>query len=241
MSLSLSKYLERQKFDPLCSGLILLTMDADWSPDFVLKEILNMIPEGVSITLFATNPSPVLGLFQERVHEIGAHPNFLPGSSHGANSDEVLIYMRHCFPGAKGLRSHSLFQSSPIQYKIAMAGFRYDCNLLLYMQDYVRPFRDWYGLIRIPYVWEDNVCLRMNNCYDTEYWLKQLSGPGLKIMNFHPLLITLNVNSTEAENYKALKQTYTDLREVPEEEFDSYRNAGKGIGTLFRELISRLA
>jgi len=239
--MNILKYLNKEEFNPLQKGPILFTMDADWSPDFILEEVLNMIPKGIYITLFATNPSPVLDLFQERGHEIGAHPNFLPGSSHGEDSDEVLRCMRNYFPKAKGLRSHSLLQSSPIQNKISMAGFSYDCNLLLYMQNYIQPYQDWYGIIRVPYVWEDNVCLQANKGYDTEYWLKQLSGPGLKIMNFYPLLITLNVNSSEAENYRALKHTYTDLRNVPEEGFNSYRNAGKGIGTLFRELISRLA
>ena len=241
MSLCILEYLDYAKFDSLCPGPVLITMDADWAPDFVLEEVLKAIPKGFHITFFATNPSPVLDDFGQAGHEIGAHPNFLPGSTHGKSPEEILARMRRHFPNAKGLRSHCLYQSSPLQEKIAQARFYYDCNQLLYMQNYLQPYRDWYGLFRVPYSWEDNVCCNVDRNFEPEYWLDKLSGPGLKILNFHPVLIALNVDSTPAQNYVDLKRAYPDLLDVPKRNFDGFRNTGEGIGSLFRGLIARLS
>ena len=92
-----------------------LTIDIDWAPDFAIKKLADaLIRHKVKCTWFVTHESPAIKELRNHsdLFELGIHPNFFPGSTHGNNEKEVLDYMVSIVPGAKTVRSHALLQSS---------------------------------------------------------------------------------------------------------------------------------
>ena len=71
----------------------IITFDIDWAPDFMIQNIMDQLEAaGVKSTWFITNDTPALERMRQfpDLYELGIHPNFLPGSSHGSSVDEVL-------------------------------------------------------------------------------------------------------------------------------------------------------
>ena len=75
-------------------------------------------------------------------------------------------------------------------------GFTHDANLLIPAQSGIElaPFKNWGGLIRTPYFWEEDVhCLFLEEGREHNWDpSKFLDAPGLKIFNFHPIHVFLN-------------------------------------------------
>ena len=74
-----------------------LTFDVDWAPDFVIETVSDiLISRSVKCTWFVTNHSPAVEklFFQKDLFELGLHPNFLPGSTHGATEKDVMQHMK---------------------------------------------------------------------------------------------------------------------------------------------------
>ena len=59
-------------------------------------------------------------------------------------------------------------------------------------------------------------------------------SPGLKVFDFHPIHIFLNTRSQE--HYSDCKKYYHEPREL-----EKRRHKGRGIGTLFEELLSLIS
>ena len=71
----------------------IITVDIDWAPDFVMDELLEtLISAAVKSTWFITHRSPLLEKLREQksLVELGIHPNFLPQSTQGKSTDEVI-------------------------------------------------------------------------------------------------------------------------------------------------------
>ena len=94
---------------------ILVTLDIDWAPDWMVEDVVErLVRAGVRATLFATHDSPLLRSLEGNSEiEIGLHPNFLPGSSHGSTPEEIFATLRSWYPRATACRTHSLVQSEP--------------------------------------------------------------------------------------------------------------------------------
>ena len=85
-----------------------VTADLDWASEYCVQQLLDALDaHGVVPTVFATHASDVLRDRAARgLAEVGVHPNFLPGSSHG---DDIAAVVDHVFglvPGAVVSRSH---------------------------------------------------------------------------------------------------------------------------------------
>ena len=92
-------------------------------------------------------------------------------------------------------------------------------------------------LRRFPTFWEDDAeMLRPRPSFsfaDAKYHV-----PGMKILNFHPILVALNANSLGA--YQELKATQ-DISQVSLTDLASYTNHSEpGDGTFFRELAGHI-
>jgi hypothetical protein len=92
-------------------------------------------------------------------------------------------------------------------------------------------------MTRFSYCWEDGIHLDMGFGLDMDR--VTLHTPGLKILNVHPILIYLN-SSTE-EHRRSVTRRYTDLTSAPYTEISGEVNRGRGIGTLWREMLQYLA
>ena len=89
-----------------------LTFDIDWAPDYMILHCLELIESaGYKATFFATHSTPLNKEIVDRGHNLGIHPNFLPGSSQGSNVEEVISECLNYAPNAWCMRTHSLVQS----------------------------------------------------------------------------------------------------------------------------------
>lgn len=188
---------------------IVLTFDIDWAPDWMIHDLADMLAKaGVRGTFFATHDSPAIRQLQGEVgFEVGVHPNFLPGSSHGGTPDAVMQTVLDWFPEARAARTHSLAQSEPLLGLMARSGIAVDCSIHLPQADHVAPhaLRLEPGgpqLIRIPHVFQDNMYMMAGQPWeDAADWLLT---PGLKVLNFHPVHVALNAGDVSA--YGALRR-----------------------------------
>src|SRR5438270_3416903 len=96
---------------------VLITIDIDWAPDFAIDFVRDeLVEHGVHATWLATHESPSLHRIAEYrdLFEIGIHPNFAAGSTHGGTAADVLAHCLSIVPDASSVRSHGLVQSSAL-------------------------------------------------------------------------------------------------------------------------------
>jgi hypothetical protein len=220
-----------------------LTLDVDWAPDFMIDAAADaLIARGVRATWFVTHASPAIDRLRERpdLFELGIHPNFLPGSSHGATPEEVVRHCARLVPEATAARTHCLLQSTPLHDELLRhSDVTVDLSLFLPGAEHVEPIVQWSPagrLLRLPYVWQDNM-----EMYSPEpNWdaAALLDAPGLRIFDFHPVHVWLN--SRAFEPYERLKAAHP-LAEVTEEQAARFRTQGPGTMTAFLDLADRLA
>ena len=68
-----------------------LTFDIDWAPDWCLEELLSILDsKKVKATFFCTHKTSINKTIEQSGHNLGIHPNFLPGSSQGKNVSEII-------------------------------------------------------------------------------------------------------------------------------------------------------
>lgn len=223
-------------------NLVALTLDVDWAPDFVIDWVAErLIASKVSATWFVTHASPAIERLRRFPHlfELGIHPNFLPGSSHGATPDEVLSYCLGIVPGALSSRTHGLVQSSLLlEQFLCCTPVRVDLSLFLPRTPYLRPVSyRWRGrtLIRIPVFWEDDFEMGQEEpCWHLDHYLAL--GEGLKVFSFHPMHLYLN--SSTPGPYRELKGQVSHLTALTPALASSYIQEQEGAYTLLKELIS---
>lgn len=185
----------------------LVTFDVDWAPEWAIELCAELCANaGVKATFFATHPSPFLAeLAADPRFEVGVHPNFLSRSTHGDSPEAVMRTCLSWVPDARSMRTHSLVQSSPI-FEVVGAQFgqiQTDMSLFLPFHDRLQPmdfFPAGRRMIRLPYQWEDDVAA----LWPGWHWEAEPQlGEGLAAVDFHPILVALNV---------ATLSTYHDLK-----------------------------
>ena len=224
---------------------IVITFDIDWAPDFVIDFVAqSLIEYHIKATWFVTHISPAVQRLNKypELFELGIHPNFRPGSSHGNTPEEVLQHCMKLVPNALSMRTHSLVQSSPLLAQImAQTPIIRDVSLFLPYTPYIRPHEFWWNgrrLLRIPYYWEEDFEMeRPEPCWHLEPLLN--IGEGLKIFNFHPIHIYLN--STNMKSYNAFRTHVPNPYEVTSMQAMTFIQKGVGTQTVFQELIESLS
>jgi hypothetical protein len=197
-------------------GKAFLTFDVDWASDEVIADTLDLVEAAeVEATWFTTHHTPLL----ERIRanpkfELGIHPNFnflLAGDPrNGATAEEVVDRLMAIVPEARSVRSHSLVQGGRLFELFRAKGLTHDSNAFLPEQSGIalRPWVDWFGIVRVPYFWED------------DFWCDSAQGSpiealesraGLRGYDFHPIHVYLNTERL---------QRYEDARE-------HFRDAGR--------------
>lgn len=223
--------------------MLSVTFDIDWAPDWAVALCSDICASaGVPSTFFVTHQSDVLAdLKRQSQIELGIHPNFLPNSSHGNAAPAVIKHMLEIVPNAKSMRTHALMQSSSILEHVERETMlETDVSLLLPFHPGLRPTRIHYddnsrGLTRLPYFWEDDVCAVWPG------W--QWDGDpvpidaGLKIYDFHPIHVALNMGSLES--YRKLKAHLSgrDLRAMKHADCQAFINPGHGARRFLERLV----
>jgi len=175
-----------------------LTSDQDWAPEWALERLLEHAQAaGTPLHVFRTNPSPVLdaAAAAEEITQ-GWHPNFLPGSTHGATTEEVLAACRALVPQARTARSHCFREDTLTLRALAAAGIAVDSQPASMFQPGLVPLLHESGILRLPVFFEDDLFFRwLTPDLDLAPVLATLGSPGLKILNVHATFFACNVPS----------------------------------------------
>ena len=220
-----------------------VTLDTDWAPDSAIDLAAELLVQHrVKATWFVTHASPAIARLREHpdLFEIGIHPNFLANSSHGPTLEDVLDFCMALVPDALSVRTHALWQSTPM-YDLLLnrTPIRVDATLLLSHANYAEAVEyQWSGktLLRIPYVWEDDVeMLRDQPAWDLP---SLLHGRGLRVFDFHPIHVALN--SADMAPYTQLKRTIKPLQNATLDDLHAKAHTGEGARTAFVALLAHL-
>jgi hypothetical protein len=222
---------------------VVLTFDVDWAPDFAIDAIAEeLVRRGVRSTWLITHASQALERLREQpdLFELGIHPNFLPGSSHGQEVEDVLDHCMELVPEATTMRTHALVQSSPLlRTVVERTPVRCDASLFLPGATDVAPVAfpvSMGSLLRIPYVWEDDV--EMLAAQPAWSFDRFIGRPGLQVFDFHPMHVHLN--APDMEPYRRLTEA-GPLAETPIAAAALLVQDGPGPRTLLDEIVDHLA
>ena len=190
----------RTRDEILDRPVFILTSDVDWASDYCIESFVSFaLGRGVRPTLFVTHQSPALAALQAANSiEFGIHPNFMAGSSHGADPATVIASLLSIVPEPVAARSHHYIDSSEIVRGLAASGLRIDSNVCLFLQSGLKPQHHWSGLIRLPCFWEDDVHWDRGFAWDFAPLRCAFLTPGLKILNVHPFMFALNIPDATA-------------------------------------------
>jgi hypothetical protein len=224
----------------------LVTFDVDWAPEWAIRLCADLCANaGAKATFFATHDSPFLTeLATDSRFEVGIHPNFLPRSSHGQSTDEVLRSCLAFAPAARSMRTHSLVQSSPIFDTVGthFEQIQTDMSLFLPFHAGLQPFDYFIGanarrMVRLPYHWEDDVAAGWPGW---DWNAEPVWGDGLAAVDFHPILVALNMASLSS--YGDLKQSLAGrhLTDLSREDAAPFVHPGAGAATYLQRLLARL-
>lgn len=224
---------------------IAVTLDIDWAPDFAIDFVADqLIRFHIPATWFVTHNSPAVERLRSHseLFELGIHPNFEPGSTHGQNTPEILSHCQQLVPDAKCVRMHGLMQSTRLLESIlAQTELTVDCTLFLPRTPAVRPVNyrlRGRTLTQIPFVWQDDFEMEA----ELPDWQPESVleiGSGLKVFNFHPMHIFLN--SPDPLAYCDLKASTNCLCNLREEGTNSFVHRGEGAGKCFERLLAHIA
>lgn len=192
----------------LSEPVFCFTSDVDWASEEALQIQQDIYDrDDIHATYFVTHKSPLLEKWhQESKVQLGIHPNFLPGSSHGNTIDEVIATVMKFVPGARCFRSHRCFDMPAVTDALVKKGLLYDSNLMTNLQQGISPITHESGLIRFPCFYEDGIHFKWKRGWDFSKFEKMFSQPGIKIVSPHPMITAMNV--TTAEGWASLKAKF---------------------------------
>ena len=217
--------------------VFVLTSDVDWASDPCIADLADHARRRAIRPVFmATGASAILDqLRSAKQAEVGWHPNFNPGSTHGTDIRSVVDHVSGLFPGATTFRSHSFSDSTHIMDAMRSRGIRYDSNICLHLQEGLVPLRHFSGVLRFPVFWEDDVHWVQGGSWAVDDYLEKFLSPGLKILNVHPINFALNVPG--ADFYRTVRGAAPTLTAG---EIERRRFAGPGTRTFVLDLLDRL-
>jgi hypothetical protein len=220
-----------------------LTFDVDWAPDSSIQICLDLLNRfGVKATFFATHHTDMNKEIVLQGHNLGIHPNFLPGSTHGKNVEEVISSCLSFAPDAKYMRTHGLYQSTSLLYEVfsKFSQLELDVSLLMHKAESAQRCSWRYKDVkfdRLLYNWEDDVEFYYSGFGEEA---EIFFGPKI-IYDFHP--IHVHLNSCSISQYLKLKE-YTSGRKLftlNNGEVFSFINTGEGVRNILESIMNSAA
>jgi len=221
----------RRAFD---EPILILTADMDWASEACITQLIGRLGSASHPpTLFATNPSrEILKAAAEKRVEVGLHPNFRAGSTHGETVDDVFDHVFAEWPMARWFRSHSFMDGVPITAAAVARKMEADCNALDFLMPFITPQWLCSGLWRFSTFWEDDVHWSLGLEWDFARFERSFMQPGLKVINVHPLVQAFNVSG--AQSYARVKHL---TRSATEADIALDRERGAGSATFLNQIL----
>lgn len=191
--------------------MIAFTSDIDWAPEQAIQDMLDIFEYyGVPCTLFCTHESEAIKKSSKKLFEIAIHPNFngLLFTGQNTTADEIVEDLLAVYPNARGVRSHSMTQSSRLLNLFKSKGFEYESNQFFPYNFNIAPYKCWTGLTRIPYNWEDDIHFAYEYSFDGNLFSNDVEAKPYVVMDFHPIHVFLNTESVE--RYENARPYYQD-------------------------------
>lgn len=200
---------------------ITITLDLEWSPDIVLKDVFDLLNQyDIQATVFSTHDDPFTV-----DHERGIHPNFEKSSS----DDDIIHNLCSIYPSSIGVRSHKMHINTPLRNKFVNHGIEYESNYMAYKVDSITPYSMPEGTVQFPVYWMDDIWFRHDG---EEPTISELIGvSGLKVFDFHPPHICFNTPSSNY--YSKHKDSYWSEGV----DISKHRYEGYGVRDLFIRLL----
>lgn len=217
--------------------VFVFTSDQDWAPEWAIEIFLERVSKwGQPVHIFRTSPSTLLDdAVRQGTIDQGWHPNFMPGSSHGATVDEVVQYCQRTFPGARTARAHCFAEDTYRMRALAKAGIVADSQNLTACQGYVLPMIHGSGILRLPVYFEDDCAFdAVDSSFTIDVFRKTLFTPGLKILNFHPTFVGCNTPSFA--HYSSVRAKVFKTTQPA----DGVRWDGRGTANMLDELMTEI-
>ena len=216
-----------------------LTFDIDWAPDYAILKCLELVESaGCKATFFATHRTPMNSEISGRGHNLGIHPNFLPGSSQGSNVEEIISECLNYAPNAWCMRTHSLVQSTPLLHEIFLKfpQLKLDSSLFMHRSPFAHKVKWEYGGVsfdRLLYNWGDSA--EFSSFSENE--IPELFFGELTVFDFHPIHVFLN--STDGSEYRQLKteQSQMSLTSLDLSVAKKYANHAVGVQTYLKKIL----
>jgi hypothetical protein len=218
----------------MSGSLAVLTFDTDWVPQFMVDHCLDVLGRaGARATFFCTGR---YDLGEAGMIEAALHPNFLPGSTQGADPEAVVAGLKSLYPDAVGTRSHRYFWHVGLRPVLLRHGLRYDCSQIMPGQAHL-GLAEHLGLARGATWWSDN--LHLHHGLDlASFDPPGLADPGLKILDVHPVHVYLN--TSDPAWFREAMAGLPPLPELAEEDVAPLRRPGQGVGTWLERAVARI-
>lgn len=219
----------------MAEARFVLTGDVDWASEYCIESYVDhAASHGIVPTLFVTHRSAAI----ERAAaagkvDLGIHPNFLAGSSHGASVDEVLDFVFDLVPDSVAARSHCFVDGSAIAAAEAARGILWDSNMCCHLQPDLPVLNHWNGVKRLPVFFEDDVHWKRGGGWSFADYRDAFASPGLKLLNFHPFVWALNM---PGEDFYAAHKAH--IPTLTTEQAEALRHRGPGSATFLDEIIA---
>jgi len=214
-----------------------LTSDLDWASEYCVEVFLAVAGRfKLRPTVFVTHESAVLrrAAADGRV-ELGIHPNFLAGSSHGEGIAPIITHVLGLVPQAMAVRCHRHLVDPEIEVALAAHGLRIDSNTCGHLQPGLAAATLATGLLRLPVFFEDDCHWGVPRSWQFTHHRAAFFSPGLKILNFHPFMLALN--APDAAFYRRHKPLIPTLTA---EEAHRLRHEGQGTATFLLEALAAI-
>lgn len=232
------------------NSVYVFTTDIDFAPEWAIKETINVFKQfEVPLTPFITHPSEAIVKeyrSKDKQRYVCLHPWFGSGLQ-GETFVDVMNTMIHLWPAARGIRTHGFDYTSKMKKKFFKNMLKYDSSPCLFLQPYCTPLRDCSGLTLFPVWWEDDVHLSKALPFEKEIIEKDLTIPGLKVINTHPILFTLNIpDKASARRIRIYQDKGTGkwgktlMRSIDEDKWMDYVYKGMGVQRFLTQLIQYL-